>query len=410
MLDALNTLTAPQVSVMQHATRPETLLAAGGAVRSGKTFATTIGFAAWAMHEHPTRNFIIAGVSVEAIMRNVVNDFINCLSELGFMPRLILSGGNRIICGKATFYIVGANDEKAAGRIQGMTAAGALLDEVALQPKSFFMQVMARLSVAGNKAWLTYNPENPAHWLKREVLDKLTEWRGREVRFSLEDNPSLPEEVKARYRDSFTGHFRARFIEGLWCAPSGLIFPEWKTTAERPEKPTEWLVGADWGVSNTYAALLIARQRGKPDIVVEELYHDARADRVRTEAEQHEATMKWLAGRRPRAFFLDPSTPASFKRLLRESGINARNADNDVDAGIRVTATALAKGDILIGEGCAKLRDELMGYQWDEKKANQGEDAPVKAADHACDALRYYAFTTRKIAYSIGAIQKPRGM
>ena len=64
----------------------------------------------------------------------------------------------------------------------------------------------------------------------------------------------------------------------------------------------------------------------------------------------------------------------------------------------------------MIGEGCAKLRDELMGYQWDEKKANQGEDAPVKAADHACDALRYYAFTTRKIAYSIGAIQKPRGM
>ena len=52
----------------------------------------------------------------------------------------------------------------------------------------------------------------------------------------------------------------------------------------------------DWGVSNIFAALLVGSRPGKPDIVAEELYHDARKDRVRTEAEQIQYLMQ-LVGR-----------------------------------------------------------------------------------------------------------------
>ncbi len=34
-------------------------------------------------------------------------------------------------------------------------------------------------------------------------------------------------------------------------------------------------------------------------------------------------------------------------------------------------------------------KNELLGYIWDEKAAEHGEERPIKTNDHACDALRY---------------------
>jgi hypothetical protein len=45
------------------------------------------------------------------------------------------------------------------------------------------------------------------------------------------------------------------------------------------------------------------------------------------------------------------------------------------------------------------LIKEIESYVWDEKKAKQGEDAPVKKGDHACDALRYACATHKVTTY-----------
>ena len=37
--------------------------------------------------------------------------------------------------------------------------------------------------------------------------------------------------------------------------------------------------------------------------------------------------------------------------------------------------------------------DEFQSYVWDEKAARAGKEQPVKQADHAMDALRYYCKT-----------------
>ena len=60
---------------------------------------------------------------------------------------------------------------------------------------------MARLSVPGAKLWTTYNPESPAHWFMRHLLDRMDLYtRVRITDFRLEDNPVLSDEVKDRYR------------------------------------------------------------------------------------------------------------------------------------------------------------------------------------------------------------------
>ena len=57
------------------------------------------------------------------------------------------------------FYIFGGKDERSQDLVQGITAAGVFLDEVALMPESFVNQAIARCSVAGSKYWFNCNPE-----------------------------------------------------------------------------------------------------------------------------------------------------------------------------------------------------------------------------------------------------------
>ena len=48
------------------------------------------------------------------------------------------------------FYVFGGKDEGSAALIQGITLAGVFLDEVALMPRSFVEQALARCSVEGS--------------------------------------------------------------------------------------------------------------------------------------------------------------------------------------------------------------------------------------------------------------------
>ncbi len=59
------------------------------------------------------------------------------------------------------FHLFGGKDEGSASLIQGITFAGVLMDEVALQPRSFVEQACARCSVTGSKFWFNCNPESP---------------------------------------------------------------------------------------------------------------------------------------------------------------------------------------------------------------------------------------------------------
>ena len=97
------------------------------------------------------------------------------------------------------FYVFGGRDESSAGLIQGLTLAGVLLDEVALMPRSFVEQSLARCSVTGSKYWFNCNPDSPAHWFYEEWVTKPAEKHVYHIHFLLTDNPSLSDEIRERY-------------------------------------------------------------------------------------------------------------------------------------------------------------------------------------------------------------------
>lgn len=135
-----------------------------GAVRSGKTLCMGLSFVCWAMAQFYGQQFAFCGKTAVSLRRNLVQDLLGVLGELGFACRerrsenlLLVSRNGR----ENRFYLMGGKDEGSAALIQGVTLAGVLLDEAALMPRSFVEQAIARCSVSGSRLWFNCNPEGP---------------------------------------------------------------------------------------------------------------------------------------------------------------------------------------------------------------------------------------------------------
>jgi hypothetical protein len=82
---------------------------------------------------------------------------------------------------------------------------------------------------------------------------------------------------------------------------------------------------------------------------------------------------------------------------LYRDGVSTAHAINDVDLGIRLTAGLLGQDLLQVHESCEGFIEEVTGYCWDDKKAEKGEDAPIKVEDHSLDAARYVIASSAQV-------------
>lgn len=259
-----------------------------GAIRSGKTLPMAFSFVVWAMQTFNGEALALCGKTVGAFRRNVLRYMIRTLPPKGYIIKE-RRGDNSLIISKNdvtnTFYIFGGRDERAQDTVQGATLAGALFDEVALMPESFVNQVVGRCSVSGSKLWFNCNPEYPAHWFRTEWILKHAEKRLLYLHFTMEDNLSLSEDVRERYKRLYTGVFYKRFILGLWTAAAGVIYQEFADDKDQyiaDAIPPIWYgtIGVDFGGNGSaHAFVLTGFTRGYKDVIVlKEYYHDNKKD------------------------------------------------------------------------------------------------------------------------------------
>ena len=367
-----------------------------GAVRSGKTLCTGLSFFCWAMRTFHNRNFALCGKTIVSVRRNLLSELLPLLEGMGFrceqkVSRNLLKvrlGGRR-----NTFYLFGGKDEGSAALIQGITLAGALLDEVALMPRSFVEQAAARCSVPGSRLWFSCNPESPGHWFYREWILKAEEKKALRLQFTMADNPGLTREVLERYQTMFEGAFYRRFVLGEWVAAEGRVYDFFDEgmVGEAPEGSMErWYISCDYGTSNPTSMGLWGRKDGVWYRVAE-YYYDSRSERrQKTDEEYADALAELAGGRDIRAVLLDPSA-ASFRETLRRRGWRVRRAVNEVLSGIRTTARLLKAGRLVICRPCADAIREFSLYRWEER--GDGQDRVRKEDDHAMDEIRYFAAT-----------------
>lgn len=200
---------------------------ADGAIRSGKTVSMSLSFVFWAMTSYNGQNFAMCGKTIGSFRRNVLFWLKLMLKSRGYTV-VEHRADNLVIISKGditnNFYIFGGKDESSQDLIQGITLAGVFFDEVALMPESFVNQATGRCSVEGSKYWFNCNPDGPYHWFKENWIDKASEKKLLYLHFTMDDNLSLSEKIKERYRSMYSGVFYKRYILGLWCMAEGVIY------------------------------------------------------------------------------------------------------------------------------------------------------------------------------------------
>lgn len=375
-----------------------------GSVRSGKTVSMILGFVHWAMRFFDGKNFGICGKTISSTERNIILPLLNMPDITDYYSLQYIRGENKRIIIRSgshtnTFFIFGGKDESSYTLVQGITLSGVLFDEVALMPKSFVDQAVARtLSEPEARYWFNCNPESAEHWFYKEWICNTRQKKALHLHFTMQDNPILSPEQIADAERLYTGVFYNRYIKGLWCVAEGLIYPMFDKAGHVTHHPKlqpggDYYISCDYGTLNPTSAGLWYLQPDGHAIRLREYYYDGRKTKTPRTDEEHYKALEQLAGDvagKVRAVIVDPSA-ASFIECIRRHGLfRVWQADNSVLNGIRDTSSLLQMQYLHICDNCTDIIREFSLYRWDESAT---EDRPIKENDHAMDDMRYFVRT-----------------
>ena len=398
------------------------------------TIVAITSFVLFLMSNFNYQNASISGKTVMTARRNLVNPLKQICLTLGI--EVIDHRSENFLelrQGKTCnlIYIFGGKDERAQDMVQGLTLACSLIDEVVLMPESFYNKLVARHSVDGAKIFTTSNPGSPWSWFYKDVIKRLPKINGIYLHFTMDDNPSLSEEVKERYKQLYSGVWKRRFIDGKWCVADGLIYDMLSpVNIKHPDdipydKAEKWYIGVDYGTANATAFELGFKDINGNIYICKEYYFAGRLeaqeqgdyDSQKTDIEYTNDMRQFISDNeyltdgltyREIPIIVDPAAN-SFKLQLRRYHMKTKNANNDVLDGIRTVATLFSQGKLYISKECTNLIQELHTYSWDSKKQQLGIDSPCKVNDHACDALRYLVMETQRV-HSIENVTRRIGL
>ncbi|MGW5519125.1 PBSX family phage terminase large subunit [Nocardia africana] len=387
-----------------------------GAVRSGKSTSANVAFF-HAVATAPEGQIIIVGRTLQTIERNIIDEMQNA-DKFGPLAHEVhhTRGSNTAVILGRTVWLIGASDVRAEGKIRGLTACLAMVDEATLLPENFWTQLGARLSVPGAHLLATTNPDNPAHYLKVNYIDRQHE-RGMRLKawnFTLDDNPGLDDEYVESLKAENQGLFYLRNILGQWVAADGAVYDCFDPAkhvvpwAELPDMQFYVGIGVDHGTTNPTAATLLGLGMDNVLYAVDEWrYTPSNKEARKTNVQLSEGLRTWMAGAhhpsedpeappRLRCYtFVDPAA-ADYRVQLKQDGLTTYPAQNNVLYGIRTVSALLSTGQLKISDRCPELLKELPGYVWDTKATDEGKDQPIKLNDHSADSLRYGISSTER--------------
>lgn len=380
-----------------------------GTIRAGKTWAMIPKFPILCEYKIPGHR-LITGVSKQTIYNNVLTDLFDIIGSENYTYNK-QSGELKMF--DSDWIVMGAKDEGSEKYVRGLTVGMAYSDELTLMPETFFKMLLGRMSPEGARFYATTNADTPFHYLKKDYLDN-PEMRARgEIwsdKFTLDDNLSLSQETKDRYRRSYKGLFHRRFILGEWVVAEGSIYGDSykdELLYDDATRPIGLLgqggsigryIPIDYGTANA-TCFYDVLDDGSIYWIDDEYYWDSRETSVqKTDKQYADDLEKFLLGtlgpdcsvKQNALCVIDPSA-ASFKVELLQRGIYYVDGDNEVLDGIRVLSSLFAQGKVRINKRCKRLIAQVQSYTWDEKAALRGEEKPVKKEDHGPDAIRIWA-------------------
>jgi PBSX family phage terminase large subunit len=386
-----------------------------GSIRSSKTWQMIPKLLQLCVYEVKGQR-IITGVSKQTIKQNILNDLFDLLGEDNYTYN---GHSGDLTLFNSKWIVIGAKDEGSEKYIRGVTVGIAYSDELTLMPKSFLMMLFGRMSPANARFYGTTNPDTPYHYLKEEILENPAyQAHLYHAHYTLADNPNLSEEYKEFVTKAYTGVWYDRYILGKWVIAQGAIYRDVLTpdifyhnwhepddSCKECDKGirmapqglrgqggyVERYIGVDYGTVNpcVFCEFL---DDGVTLWADREYYWDSKKERQqKTDSDYADDLIDFAKsdGKRDSAqIIIDPSA-ASFRVELQRRGVYVKEADNEVNDGIRMTASMLGLKRLLINVNCVNGKREMETYSWNEKKSKLGDEEPIKTHDHWPDQARY---------------------
>lgn len=380
---------------------------ADGAIRSGKSVAMSLSFVIWAMSEFDSCNFAMCGKTIGSFRRNVLFWLKLMLRSRGYSvseqrtENLVIVKRNDV---QNYFYVFGGKDERSQDLIQGITLAGVFFDEVALMPESFVNQATGRCSVDGSKFWFNCNPGSPAHWFKTGWIDKRADKRLLYLHFTMDDNLSLSEAVKERYRGMYTGVFFKRYILGEWKSADGVIYRQFADDPERfilDEVPADIFIGTmglDFGGNGSaHAGCLVGITRGYRSIVIlDEYYRKEVIDPGTLTGDVCGFVQRSQAQVRAASIWCDSAETTLIKGIrtevfARHIPVEVRNArKGEIIDRIRLCDMLMSQGRFFVMRRCRHTIAALSEAVWDGKSPTRDRRLDDGSTNiDSLDALEY---------------------
>lgn len=243
-----------------------------------------------------------------------------------------------------------------------------------------------------------------------------------------------------------TGRFKEMMVEGKWVAYEGLVYDMWIRARHVVRMPVSWEVwgnfppphwdrvrGIDFGMVHPFSCVWLARSPAGRWYVYRQIYKTRTLpqDHARVIKKAEEEELAALRDASLRMGVIPPSSlpmmgsfadhDATERAIFEDLDVECSPADKGVEAGIATVSWllqphAMADGTVrpmLVvvensllevdpyladAEEPLCLEDEMGVYQFPKKRPveREAKDAPEKAYDHACDALRYALHSVRR--------------
>ena len=382
-----------------------------GSVRSGKTMSMTIGFVLWSIKNFNNENFAFCGKTIDSLKRNVITPMQKWLE--GIVKIKVNLSRNFLdisTCGHTNrYYFFGGKDESSYQLIQGITLAGVLLDEVALMPRSFVEQALARCSVTGSKLWFNCNPDSSEHWFFKEWVnensEKTAEKNRLHLHFTMDDNFYLSDEVKQRYDRMYSGVFYDRYIKGLWVAAEGVIYKEFADNPDNfivdtiPDDIIFCTIGIDFGGNGSAHAMICTgfSKSMRKVIILDEYYRKEIISPAELEKDVCRFIRRCQQTYKVYDMYCDSAEQVLIKGIKSAVmseliPINIHNARKSAIIGrIRFFNSIMAQKRFFIMKHCSHLIEALQSAVWDSKSM---KDVRLDNGEYnidSLDALEYSA-------------------
>ena len=385
-----------------------------GSVSSGKTWVSLVLWAFEVKTSPEDKAYLMCAKSLTTLKRNCLLLLQELVGERNFT--FSLSSKEARLFGRKVF-LEGANDARSEAKIRGMTLQAAYCDELTQFPEDFYTMLLSRLRLPNAKLIATTNPDAPSHWLKVNYIDRQNELDFLDIKFLLDDNPTLPPDYVENLKKEYVGVFYERFILGNWVAAEGMIYPMYQQVFEEPpiaadrdiansntdlsnsryKRAEQYVLSIDYGTLNAFACLLWGKY-GDIWYAIDGYYYSGRDQQKLKTDDEYADDIDRLFGNlygsewNKLKVIIDPSAASFITALRRRKRYHVVPADNAVLDGIRETASAMQQNFIKVSPYIKEWKQEVEGYVWDNDSA---EDRPIKVNDHYMDAMRYFIHTMK---------------